>query len=100
MRSRWATTSTLANDGFKIWPANLVNQSGFNSIKMNALSGFGASDVVVDATGTSDGLLGPGSADASAGVDDYEWFVSLRVEDATKQMVKVQRHPFEGPGVT
>lgn len=90
------TAQYIGPDGYPEWPGptgrgtNLVRANGFSDDNWSvSLSGpYAGSAFTVSING--------GAADASTGVDEYDWYLSQRTDDPTKQYLAMTQTPDAG----
>lgn len=88
-RNMFATSSTVAPDGYFVWPVANVNVSAFTGLTKPRYPGFPTFPVELFATGVV-------AADAVRNTDDYHWYISQRTDDPAKQYL-VATNPTPSP---
>ena len=79
-RNIFATTTTVANDGFYVWPVANVGQAGFTGLTRSTVPV--TFPITLHATGSL-------NADSSFGVDEFDWYLSQRTDDPSDQYLSI-----------
>ncbi len=85
----------MAPDGYEEWPGYFAGQAGrTNLVRANGFSGgFGSVPSSIFPGVNTNFTVNAFAADAVAGVDEYDWFLSQRTEDAAKKWLAITSYP-------